>query len=157
MTTKKRKPTDIPDDWSGYGEFSSLAESYSGTTFWFEEGYSATFKFWLDEDLEKRPHPYRYELVLHDLSNERILGFDNAHPVSRTSGRFKRRSPNSDHFHRNRTDTGTPYEFVSLTQVLEEFFSHATEALQKLGLSGEITGTSETPMSGTPRSEDDSN
>ena len=75
-----------------------------GYTFWFEQGYSATFRFCPATEVGENEHPYRYEFVLHDPNNERILGYDNAHPVNWKTGMFKHRSEFPDHFHRTKSD-----------------------------------------------------
>ena len=41
---------------------------------------------WAIEPDDARPHVIRYELTMHDASNRRILGFDNAHAVKRPGG-----------------------------------------------------------------------
>ena len=150
MTRKEQ----VPDSWSGYGEFAALVEAYDGLTYWFERGYGATFRFWLAEGIEKEKgrHPYRYELVLHDPGNKRILGYDNAHPIKWKSGKFKHRSENPDHYHRDRSDTGRPYEFMSLTKLLSDFFSRTTQVLQQLNVSSDITEITPTPRTNLPRS-----
>ncbi len=60
-----------------YGVFEALVEAFDGQTHWFDQGYHASFRFWLAKT--DRGHPYRYELVLHDPEGKRIMGYDNAH------------------------------------------------------------------------------
>ena len=135
----------------------ALVEAYNGLTYWFDQGYSATFRFWLADGIEtvKARHPYRYELVLHDPGNKRIVGYDNAHPIKWRSGKFKHRSEHPDHFHRDRSDTGRPYKFVSLTKVLSDFFGTTTQVLQELNVASDITEITETPLTNLPRSKHD--
>lgn len=129
----------------GYGAFDALVDTYDGYTFWFEQGYSATFRFWLATEVGENEHPYRYELVLHDPNNERILGYDNAHPVNWKTGMFKHRSEFPDHFHRTKSDKGVPYEFVSISRVLEDFFCRSERSLKVLNISPTVTKVTKTP------------
>jgi len=121
-------------DESRYGEFEALVEAFDGQTHWFDQGYHATFRFWLAKSKVQRTHPYRYELVLHDPNGNRIMGYDNAHPVRWKSGQFTQQSKSPDHFHRDRSDKGRPYVFVSLTQLLEDFYQRAEKILTALNV-----------------------
>lgn len=94
----------IPEDLSRYGEFAAIVEAYDGQTHWFDQGYHATFRFWLADGGTDGVHLYRYELVLHEPNGERIMGYDNAHPLTWKAGKFKRHSKNADHYHRDKTD-----------------------------------------------------
>jgi hypothetical protein len=128
-----------------FGEFDALVESYDGYTFWFELGYHATFRFWrIFPPSRSAVHPYRYELVLHEPSGVRIMGFDNAHPIHWKSGKFTQRSRQADHWHRDRSDQGRPYEFVSISQLLEDFFQQVEVSLGNINVSPsmiEVTST----------------
>src|SRR5436305_11928309 len=48
----------------------------------------------------ERPHGLYYSLTLHDEQGNRVLGFDNAHPVREGSGPGARRRTEHDHQHR---------------------------------------------------------
>ena len=128
----------MPEDRRKFGEFSALVEAFDGQTHWFEKGFHATFRFWIGKPGAKRAHPYRYELVLHDPQGRRILGYDNAHPVKWKSGQFMQRDQHPDHFHRDRSDKGRPYAFVSLTQLLEDFYEKTEQALAEFQVSANI-------------------
>ena len=133
-----------------YGEFDALVESYDGYTFWFEHGYHATFRFWRAAlPARSAVHPYRYELVLHEPSGVRIMGFDNAHPIHWKSGKFTQRSPHADHWHRDRSDQGRPYAFVSISQLLEDFFQQVEVSLANNNVSPSMMAVTST------RSQDD--
>jgi len=124
-----------------FGEFDALVESYDGYTYWFEHGYHATFRFWRSgSQTGSAHHPYRYELVLHEPSGVRIMGFDNAHPIRWKSGKFNQRIDHSDHWHRDRSDKGRPYAFVSMSQLLEDFFQQVEKKLSIVNVSVDITG-----------------
>jgi Family of unknown function (DUF6516) len=47
----------------------------------------------------ERPHGLSYSLTLHDPHGDRVLGFDNAHPVSEGSGPGIRTRVERDHRH----------------------------------------------------------
>lgn len=130
----------MSSDNEDFGEFDALVESYDGYTFWFENGYYATFRFWRASLPSKAAiHPYRYELVLHEPSGVRIMGFDNAHPIRWRSGEFTKRSRNADHWHRDRSDKGRPYAFVSIGQLLEDFLQQVERSLFNINVSFSIT------------------
>jgi len=114
------------------GGFAAL-EDYDGYEFVFENGYSARFEFKRDET-RRGAHPYKYSLTLHSPNGRRLVGFDNAHPVRRASGRFKRLSKGSDHWHRDATDKGRPYEFKSPEILLEDFFCEVERVLRELSV-----------------------
>jgi predicted transcriptional regulator len=51
----------------------------------------------------ERPHGLRYSLTLHDGKGERLVGFDNAHPMTSGSGPGAKQAAAFDHKHRLRT------------------------------------------------------
>src|SRR5580700_11015388 len=51
----------------------------------------------------ERPHGLDYSLTLHGPDGERLVGFDNAHPVKGQSGRGGRTKAAYDHKHRLKT------------------------------------------------------
>ncbi len=108
-------------------------EDYDGYEFVFENGYCARFEFQRDET-RRGAHPYKYSLTLHAPSGKRLVGFDNAHPVRRASGRFKRLSKGSDHWHRDAADKGRPYEFKTPEILLEDFFREVERVLRELSV-----------------------
>jgi len=129
---------DNPDD---YGEFDAVMSAFDNQVHWFEHGYHATFRFWKTPTQQEGKHPYRYELVLHDPGGVRIMGYDNAHPIKWKSGVFTKHSENPDHFHRTKSDAGRPYEFVSLTKLLDDFYTRVEQTLRELGIPADITAT----------------
>ncbi len=83
----------------------------------------------------ERPHGLEYRLTLHDRSNQRILGFDNAHPVrlnakGKLAGRYRGRIVAWDHQHRSSDDQGTAYEFSSAQQLLQDFFTEVNAVIK---------------------------
>ncbi len=92
-----------------------------GTNYRFDDGYWVKFEAHTVEATEQRPHGISYSLTLHDQTNERVMGFDNAHgcPPPRRK-RFSGRKITWDHQHRrNRI---VPYEYESAAQLIEDFW-----------------------------------
>ena len=88
---------------------------------------------WRVEATEHVPHGIRYALTLHDRYGTRLLGFDNAHAVNPPKRmRYTGRRLAYDHRHRHSSDTGTPYEFTSAQQLLEDFFNEVDHVLEEL-------------------------
>lgn len=119
--------------------FEALIDSYDGVQYVFEQGFYARFKF-RKTDAMNDPHPYRYALSLHAPSGKRLMGFDNAHAVTRKAGRFARRSETADHWHRDRSDKGRPYNFESPQKLLDDFFAEVERVLKELGVPIEAIG-----------------
>ncbi len=97
-----------------------------GTAYWIK------IRAWLIEPDEMRPHGIRYELTLHDASNKRILGVDNAHAIKRPGGRFVAQPRAYGHLHRGAMDSGLPYAFKSADKLLEDFWRAVFKALDKM-------------------------
>ena len=55
------------------------------------------------EPSAERPHGLSYSLTLHSASGDRLVGFDNAHPVSSQRGPAGRKKRTYDHRHRFKT------------------------------------------------------
>ena len=71
-------------------------------------------------------------LPIYDSSGERVLGFDNAHPIkSKKRGRYIARKIVYDHKHTHSSDEGTPYTFESAEQLLEDFFAEVDKILME--------------------------
>ena len=80
----------------------------------------------------ERPHGLRYSLTLHARDGERLVGFDNAHPVTSGSGPGAKRSAAFDHKHRLRTIR--PYEYSDAASLLEDFWKEVEAALAERGV-----------------------
>ena len=98
-----------------------------GTQYWVK------ISAWVIEADEARPHGIRYELTLHDASNRRILGFDNAHAVKRPGGRFVEQPRAYDHLHRGPKDVGVPYAYSSAGKLVGDFWQAVFNTLEELG------------------------
>lgn len=74
-----------------------------------------------------KPHGLDYSLTLHGPDGERLVGFDNAHPVG---GRA--RGEPQDHRHRFRAVR--PYDYRDATTLLEDFWAAVDDVLRERGV-----------------------
>ncbi len=74
-----------------------------------------------------RPHGVKYSLTLHDRTNQRIMGFDNAHIVGNSH----------DHWHRTVNDPGRPYHYQNAGKLIEDFWKEVEKILQLLEMAYE--------------------
>lgn len=77
----------------------------------------------------EKPHSIDYSLTLHGPDGERLVGFDNAHPV----GRQKRGEP-QDHRHRLRTIRASEYQDAAT--LLADFWTMVDAVLRERGVIG---------------------
>lgn len=75
----------------------------------------------------EKPHGIDYSLTLHGPEGERLVGFDNAHPVGR-----RRRGEPQDHRHRLRT-VGA-YDYSDAATLLADFWSAVDAVLRERGV-----------------------
>ena len=75
----------------------------------------------------EKPHGIDYSLTLHGPNGERLVGFDNAHPVARQ----KRGGP-QDHRHRLRTIRA--YEYRDAANLLADFWETVDGVLRERGV-----------------------
>lgn len=75
----------------------------------------------------EKPHGLDYSLTLHGPNGERLVGFDNAHPV----GKRKRGQP-QDHRHRIRTIL--PYAYCDAATLLSDFWTAVDAVLKEKGV-----------------------
>jgi hypothetical protein len=80
----------------------------------------------------ERPHGLSYALALHDEKGERLVCFDNAHPVRPTAGPSGRRRIRRDHRHRLRTVR--PYEYTDAATLLADFWAEVDAVLKERGV-----------------------
>ncbi len=99
------------------------------------DGYWVKIKAWEITPGEQIPHGIRYSLTLHDPSGDRLLGFDNAHPVADPSkGKYvpDRKLIEWDHEHRLGKEHIYPYEFETAEKLLSDFWTEVDGALTAL-------------------------
>ncbi len=75
----------------------------------------------------EKPHGLDYSLTLHGKNGERLVGFDNAHPV----GKLKRGDP-QDHRHHIRTVKA--YEYRDAATLLSDFWKEVEAVLKEKGV-----------------------
>jgi Family of unknown function (DUF6516) len=75
----------------------------------------------------EKPHGLDYSLTLHGSEGERLVGFDNAHPV----GRQKRGDPRD---HRHRLKTIRPYDHQDAAALLAGFLTEVDAVLKERGV-----------------------
>jgi len=79
-----------------------------------------------------RPHGLNYSLTLHGPGGNRLVGFDNAHPVRESRGPGgKIRGPVD---HRHRMETVRPYRFKDAATLLEDFWAEVDKLLKEKGV-----------------------
>jgi hypothetical protein len=75
------------------------------------------------------PHGLRYSITLHEISGARIVGFDNAHPVSKVKGPAGKSKQKYDHKHRFRTIR--PYDYSNAGMLIEDFWKEVDSVLPR--------------------------
>ena len=80
----------------------------------------------------ERPHGISYALTLHAADGERLVGYDNAHPVSAGSGPARRTSPAHDHRHRHGVTKS--YAYRDAATLMQDFWSDVVAVLREKGV-----------------------
>lgn len=118
--------------------------AYDGRRHFFSSGHFLKFEIRLVEQSGQVPHGIAYSFTFHDPEGTRLLGFDNAHPVPHTGGKYVKPKPEADHWHRTINDEGRPYAFITVEQLLEDFFTEVEKICVKQGISTEVVDDKET-------------
>jgi hypothetical protein len=74
----------------------------------------------------EKPHGLDYSLTPHGRNCERLVGFDNAHPVGK-----QKRGSTQDHRHRIRTVK--PYDYSDAATLLADFWTEVDAVLKERG------------------------
>ena len=109
----------------------TLLDLHGQTLFVDEAGHWVKFIVVRTEVTPQRPHGLSYSLTLHASDGERLVGFDNAHPVRERRGPGTRRRRESDHRHRLRS-VG-PYDYKDAATLLEDFWNEVDAVLTERG------------------------
>lgn len=117
---------------------------YDGRRHYFASGHFLKFEIRLVEQSAQVPHGIAYSFTFHDPEGTRLLGFDNAHPVPHTGGRYVKAKAGADHWHRAINDEGRPYTFMSVERLLEDFFTEVEKICELQCISTEVTDEKET-------------
>lgn len=59
------------------------------------------------------------------------MGYDNAHGAPHRARKLVRRQVEFDHWHRDETDEGRPYRFVSAEVLVADFFDEIARILKE--------------------------
>src|SRR5271157_2106277 len=81
---------------------------------------------------EPKPHGLDYSLTLHGPDGERLVGFDNAHPLKSQSGPGGRAGAVYDHKHRLKTVR--LYEYRDAATLLADFWKTVDAVLREKGV-----------------------
>jgi Family of unknown function (DUF6516) len=79
----------------------------------------------------ERPHGIEYSITMHDARNQRLVGFDNAHPPPGTKRLRRAASPAYDHWHR--LGSAKPYRYESGAKLVADFWAAVDEVLRLRG------------------------
>ena len=106
----------------------------NGVSFFVDEPGHYTVKFIVIRVpvTEARPHGLSYSLTLHDVDGNRLVGFDNAHPVRVQSGPAGRSRKAQDHRHRLKTIR--PYDYKDAATLLADFWDQVDSVLKEKGV-----------------------
>lgn len=117
--------------------------AYDGRLHYFTSGHFIKFEIRLVKETEMVPHGIAYSFTFHEPDGTRLLGFDNAHPVPHSGGRYVKPKIEADHWHRTKNDGGRPYTFVSSAQLLDDFFAEVEKICKAHGISTEVVDEKE--------------
>lgn len=117
---------------------------YDGRRHYYASGHFLKFEIRRVGQSDQVPHGIAYSFTFHDPEGKRLLGFDNAHPVAHSGGRYVKAGAQADHWHRTIIDEGRPYTFISVERLLEDFFTEVEKTCAKQGISTEVIDDEET-------------
>jgi hypothetical protein len=78
-------------------------------------------------------HGIKYSLSLHDKNNERILGFDNAHPIQYKEKANQKPRIVSDHVHVANKSQAKPYRYKTAAKLLKDFWKAIDKYIKEKG------------------------
>jgi hypothetical protein len=108
---------------------------FDGRVHWYAGGYWVKFEIRRVDATAVRPHGLSYSFTLHGPDNERLIGFDNAHAVAPTGGRYRKSKViATDHWHRTEDDRGRPYAFKDAATLIDDFFGEVERVLTERGI-----------------------
>lgn len=76
----------------------------------------------------EKPHGLDYSLTLHGPDGERLVGFDNAHPVQ------GRRLPDKGQDHKHQLRTVRPYEYRNAAALVADFWAEVEALMRERGI-----------------------
>ena len=78
-----------------------------------------------------RPHGLDYSLTMHQRDGERLVGFDNAHPVRSSAGPGGRTGGRD---HKHRLKTVRLYEYRDAASLLADFWDEVFSVCREMGI-----------------------
>lgn len=104
-----------------------------GTRYVIDEhlGFWVKFEIKCIDPTNDRPHGIKYSITLHDRTNKRMMGFDNAHAVEYGGKKYVSPKRTYDHWHRNENDDGQPYHYQNAGKLIEDFWKEVENILKK--------------------------
>lgn len=112
------------------GSLDTLLDLHGQTLFIDDEYWVKIVAIRVEASAE-RPHGLNYSLTLHDGSGNRVVGFDNAHPVSDRTGPASKASRGFDH--RHRFGKVRRYDYRDAATLLEDFWAEVDAVLREKG------------------------
>jgi hypothetical protein len=102
-----------------------------GETFVVEGAFWVKFVVQQVPTSSERPYGLDYSLTLHDGNNQRLLGFDNAHPISEGTGPGARTRIEYDHKHKG--ERVRFYIYTDAVTLLSDFWTEVDLILKERG------------------------
>jgi hypothetical protein len=96
-----------------------------------ERGYWATFRAIRVPPSSERPHGIQYALSLHDETDERVVGYDNAHPITTGTGPARRSTRTATADRRHIRGKCTPYTYTSAAQLMADFWQDVSKVMEE--------------------------
>jgi len=94
--------------------------------------YWVRFSVTRTDSTPERPHGLKYSLTLHGRDGNRLIGFDNAHPVRESRGPGGKSQSPLDHKHR--LETVRPYRYKDAATLVEDFWGEVDKFLKEKGV-----------------------
>ncbi|MDO6842153.1 DUF6516 family protein [Paraglaciecola chathamensis] len=101
--------------------------SLHGETFPMDNGFWTKFEAYKVEVSIQIPHGIKYSLTLHNQSNVRIFGIDNAHGFKPKKKKFGAKIVTWDHKHKQNKVVN--YEFENAGQLLKDFWDGVNQTI----------------------------
>ncbi len=100
-----------------------------GEIFPMDNGFWVKFKVHRVAQNEHIPHGIRYSLTLHDKTNKRVVGYDNAHGIKPKKKKYSGTRAVWDHKHN--LEHVIPYDFENALNLMEDFWKDVNAQILK--------------------------
>jgi len=102
----------------------------NGETFPMDNGYWTKFEAHKVNETKHIPHGIKYSLTLHNPSNIRIFGIDNAHAIKLKKKKYGAKITTWDHMHKQTKVIN--YEFSDAGQLMSDFWYGALKTIDEV-------------------------